>query len=49
MNAAQGIVNTHAHTIRWAIPQRTAESLCTAPTPTIAPVIVCVVDTGLSA
>ena len=30
-----------------ATPQRTADSFCTEPTPTIAPVIVCVVDTGM--
>ena len=33
--------------MRPATPQRTADSLRTAPTPTIAPVIVCVVDTGM--
>src|SRR6266545_6224194 len=47
MNAVHGIVSTHAQTMRCAMPQRTAESLWTAPTPTIAPVIVCVVDTGM--
>ena len=30
-----------------ATPQRTALNFCVAPTPTIAPVIVCVVDTGM--
>ena len=33
--------------MRPAIPQRTADSRCVAPTPTIAPVIVCVVLTGM--
>ena len=47
MNAAAGIVSTHAHTIRPAIPHRTADSRCVAPTPTIEPVIVCVVLTGM--
>src|SRR5439155_4526582 len=45
--AAAGIVSTYAHTVRPATPQRTAEGLRVAPTPTIAPVIVCVVDTGM--
>ena len=43
------MVKTQAHTMRPAIPQRTAESRWTAPTPTIAPVIVCVVLTGMPA
>src|SRR5438093_6351199 len=47
MKAAGGIVKIHAHTMRPAIPHRTAESRPVAPTPTIAPVIVCVVDTGI--
>src|SRR6478735_6029729 len=47
MNAEQGIVSTHAHTMRPATPQRTADALVTEPTPTIAPVIVWVVDTGM--
>src|SRR5512137_2986426 len=47
MKAEQGIVSSHAQTIRPATPQRTADTLLTAPTPTIAPVIVCVVDTGM--
>src|SRR3954449_8031977 len=46
MAALIGIVRAQAHTIRRATPQRTAESRCAAPTPTIAPVIVCVVLTG---
>ena len=47
MSPAAGIVSTQAQTIRPAIPQRTAESRCVAPTPTIEPVIVCVVLTGM--
>src|SRR5467141_3358802 len=47
MPAAAGIVATHAHTILPATPHRTAEKRCTAPTPVIAPVIVCVVLTGI--
>ena len=47
MNADAGIVKIHAHTILPATPQRTAEVLRAAPTPTMAPVIVCVVDTGM--
>ena len=47
MKAVQGIVSTHAQTIRPATPQRTAESLRVAPTPMIAPVMVWVVDTGI--
>src|SRR5258706_90164 len=46
MNAEHGIVSTHAQTIRPATPQRTADALVTEPTPTIAPVMVCVVETG---
>ncbi len=41
------MVNTHAQTMREASPQRTAETRRESPTPTIAPVIVCVVDTGM--
>ena len=44
-----GIVSTQAHTTRVATPQRTAESRRVAPTPTIAPVMVWVVDTGMPA
>src|SRR5207247_10586973 len=47
MPAAAGIVATQAHTILPATPQRTAEKRCTAPTPVIAPVMVCVVLTGI--
>ena len=46
MLPAIGIVRIHAYTIRPATPQRTAESRFAAPTPTIAPVMVCVVLTG---
>src|SRR5262245_33069072 len=46
MPADAGIVSTHAHTIGPAIPQRTAERRRVDPTPTMAPVIVCVVLTG---
>jgi hypothetical protein len=38
-----GIVSTQAQTIWPATPQRTADSRLVDPTPTIAPVIVCVV------
>ena len=47
MNAEHGMVRTHAHTMRPATPQRTAEAFVTEPTPTIAPVMVCVVETGM--
>src|ERR1035437_1420086 len=49
MTAAAGIVSSQAHTIRLATPQRTADNRWTAPTPTMAPVIVCVVLTGIPA
>ena len=45
-DADAGIVSTHAHTIRPATPQRTADRRRIEPTPMIAPVIVCVVLTG---
>src|SRR5207244_10747681 len=45
--AEAGIVRIHAQTMRLATPQRTAESLVVAPTPTIAPVMVWVVLTGI--
>jgi len=38
-----------AHTMRRATPQRTADKRWIAPTPIIAPVIVCVVLTGMPA
>src|SRR5919201_1962360 len=47
--AAAGMVSTQAQTIRPATPQRTADNLVVAPTPTIAPVITCVVDAGMPA
>ena len=47
MRPAHGMVSTHAHTMREAKPQRTAEARRDTPTPTMAPVIVCVVDTGM--
>ena len=47
MSALAGIVMTHAHTMRLASPHRTAERRLVAPTPTIAPVMVWVVDTGM--
>ena len=47
--AAAGIVNIQAHTIRPATRHLTAESRVVEPTPAIAPVMVCVVDTGIPA
>ena len=47
IEAEAGIVITQAQTMRPATPQRTAENLCVAPTPIIAPVMVCVVETGI--
>src|SRR5579862_2901736 len=47
--AEAGMVSTHAQMMRLATPQRTAESRCVVPTPTIAPVMVCVVLTGIPA
>src|ERR1043165_3354667 len=44
---AAGIVKIHAHTIRVATAHRMPRALVTEPTPMIAPVIVCVVDTGI--
>ena len=43
------MVRIHAHTIRRAIPQRTADKRLVAPTPTMAPVMVWVVLTGMPA
>ena len=40
------MVKTQAQTMLPATPQRTAEALRTDPTPTMAPVMVWVVDTG---
>ena len=47
MKAEQGMVSTQAQTMVPAMPQRTAETFCAVPTPTMAPVMVCVVDTGM--
>src|SRR2546423_14252304 len=47
--AEAGIVRIHAQTMRRATPQRTADRRCTAPTPTMAPVMVWVVLTGIPA
>ena len=47
MAAAIGMVITQAMTMSLATFQRTAETRRAAPTPTIAPVIVCVVETGM--
>lgn len=44
-----GMVKSHAQMMFPATPQRTAESLLVEPTPTIAPVMVCVVLTGMPA
>src|SRR5246127_1947645 len=44
--AEAGMVSNHAHTILPATPQRTADIFCEAPTPTMAPVMVWVVETG---
>src|SRR5215213_9491563 len=46
MAALIGIVRTQAQTIRAATPQRTAETRWLDPTPMIAPLMTCVVDTG---
>src|SRR5262245_17407899 len=46
---APWMVTTQAHTTRPATPHRTADSRRAAPTPTIPPVIVWVVDTGMPA
>jgi hypothetical protein len=49
INPDIGIVKTQAQMIFPAIPQRTAVNRFVAPTPIIAPVIVCVVLTGMPA
>src|SRR5450830_387638 len=46
MKAEAGMVKIQAHTILPATPQRTADIFCAEPTPTMAPVMVCVVETG---
>src|SRR5678816_2843175 len=45
--AAAGMVKIQAQTMRPATPHFTADNLRVAPTPTIDPVIVCVVETGV--
>src|SRR5919198_5268991 len=47
ISPAAGMVAPQAHTMRRAPPQRTADSRRVEPVPTIAPVIVWVVDTGM--
>ena len=47
MLAAAGMVSTQAQMMRPVTPQRTDESFVVAPTPTIAPVMTCVVETGM--
>ncbi len=47
MNAEPGMVKSHAQMMSPATPQRTAENFCAEPTPTIEPVMVWVVDTGM--
>src|SRR5216683_3382833 len=47
--AAAGIVKTQAQTIRPATRHLTADRRVVDPTPAIAPVMVCVVDTGIPA
>ena len=45
--AAPGMVKIHAHSTLPATRQRTADIRRAAPTPTIPPVMVCVVETGM--
>src|ERR1700748_774728 len=47
MRPAAGIVSSHAITMSFATFQRTADVRLAAPTPTIAPVMVWVVETGM--
>ena len=47
--AAAGTVRIHAHTMRAAKPHFTAVNFVVAPTPTMDPVMVCVVETGIPA
>ena len=47
ISAENGIVSAQAQTTLAATPHRTAESRLVDPTPTMAPVIVCVVLTGM--
>jgi hypothetical protein len=44
--AEAGMVKIQAQTMLPATPQRTADIFCAEPTPTMAPVMVWVVDTG---
>jgi len=46
-NALAGMVNIQAHTMVPATPHRTELARRIEPTPTIAPVMVCVVETGM--
>ena len=45
--AEAGMVKIQAQTMRAATPHLMPDSLVVAPTPTIDPVMVCVVDTGI--
>ena len=45
--AAAGMVRIHAQMMRPATPQRTARAPRVEPTPTMAPVMVWVVETGM--
>ena len=47
ISQAPGMVRIHAQTTFLATPQRTADMRRLAPTPTMAPVMVWVVDTGM--
>ena len=47
INILTGIVRTHAHNNLAPTPHLTAETLLVIPVPIIAPVIVCVVLTGI--
>ena len=47
MIAEAGIVRIQAHTMRPAMPHRTADRRLVAPTPTMEPVMVWVVETGM--
>src|SRR5437879_4544964 len=47
MNAVHGMVRIHAQTMVPAMPHRTADTECVDPTPTMEPVMVWVVDTGM--
>ena len=47
MPAEAGMVMIHAMTMLPATPQRTAEVPLVVPTPMMAPVMVCVVETGM--